>query len=140
MKRTERRTAVDALRTGVKQYATYAYSMLGGDKAAMQALGLDVVDGGAVIGVLPGPANVRSRRGPLEGTVSVRWGAVRGRLSYKVEFAEDVTGPWTVAYEGGKAQTVIGGLVSGKEYFFRVRCVGAAGPGALSDITKSRAA
>jgi hypothetical protein len=43
---TERQNAVDALRVALKQYATYAYSMLGGDKAAMQALGLDVVEGG----------------------------------------------------------------------------------------------
>jgi hypothetical protein len=137
---TERVNAVDALRVGLKQYATYAYSMLGGDKAAMQALGLDVVEGGAVLGVLPAPGNVRSRRGPLEGSVSVRWAAVRGRLVYKVEQAEEVNGPWTVVYEGGRAQTLIGGLVSGKEYFFRTRCVGASGPGAVSDITKTRAA
>jgi hypothetical protein len=137
---TERQNAIDALRVGLKQYATYAYSMLGGDKAAMQALGLDVVEGGAVMGVLPSPTNVRSRRGPLEGTVSVIWGAVRGRLVYKVEQSLEANGPWTVVYEGGRAQTLIGGLVSGQEYFFRVRCVGSSGPGTLSDITKTRAA
>jgi hypothetical protein len=137
---TERETAVDELRVGLKQYATYAYSMLGGDKAAMQALGLDVVEGGAVLGVLPSPTNVRSSRGPLEGTVSVRWGAVRGRLVYKVEKSDEANGPWTVVYEGGRAQTLIGGLVSGQEYYFRVRCVGSSGPGTLSDITKTRAA
>jgi hypothetical protein len=98
------------------------------------------VEGGPGIGVLPGPANLRSQRGPLEGSVSVRWGAVRGRQVYKLECAESVDGPWTLIYEGGKTQKLVGGLVSGKEYFFRVRGVGAAGPGALSDITKSRAA
>jgi hypothetical protein len=57
-----------------------------------------------------------------------------------VEQAEEANGPWTTVYEGGRAQTLIGGLVSGKEYFFRVRCVGTSGPGTLSDITKTRAA
>ncbi len=139
-KRTNRQDAMKALRVGVKKYASYAYSMLGESKSAMQALGLDVVDGGTVIGVLPGPANLRSRLGPLAGSVALRWKAVRGRLSYKVEYAESVDGPWTVAFEGGKAQTLVGGLVSGKEYFFRVLCVGAVGLGAWSDISKSRAA
>ena len=55
-------------------------------------------------------------------------------------FRLEANGPWTVVYEGGRAQTLIGGLVSGQEYFFRVRCVGSSGLGTLSDITKTRAA
>jgi hypothetical protein len=140
MKRTARRDAVQALRLAVKQYATYAYSMFGGNKQQLQGLGLDVVEVSGLLGILPAPQNVRSKPGQLFGTIDLRWQAVRGRSIYKLECAESAEGPWTVVYEGNRANTTCTDLVSGKEYFFRVHALGTAGPGTLSDITKARAA
>ena len=139
MKRTARIDAMAALRPAVKQYAMFAYAAFAGDKMQLQGLGLDVVDFPTPLGVLPAPTNVRSNLGLLDGTIIVRFNAVRGRKVYKLECAESADGPWTLSYEGTRASATCSGLVSGKEYFFRVRAVGTAGPGAWSDITKTRA-
>jgi hypothetical protein len=139
MKRTARIDAMAELRPAVKQYATFAYAAFAGDKMQLQGLGLDVVEITGLLGVLPAPTNIRSDLGPLDGTIVVRFNAVRGRKLYKLECAESADGPWTLSYEGTRASATCSGLVSGKEYFFRVRAVGTAGPGAWSDITKSRA-
>ncbi len=138
-KRTERKDKTRTLRVAVKQYATYAYAILGGDKAKLQALGLDVVEINGLLGTLPAPANVRSKAGMLDGTIGVRWKGVRGRSIYKLECAENADGPWTLAYEGNRVNSVCSGLVSGKEYYFRVLAMGTAGPGEWSDITRTRA-
>jgi hypothetical protein len=138
-KHTARRTAMRALRVAVKQYATYAYSIFGGDREQLQGLGLDVVEVSGFIGVLPAPVNLRSQPGKLEASIGLRWKSVRGRSIYKLECAENADGPWTLAYEGNRANAVCSGLVSGKEYFFRVRALGTAGLGPWSDITKTRA-
>ena len=139
MNRTAREDAMGELRLGIKQYATFAHSAFAGDKVQLQGLGLDVVEFPGLLGVLPAPANLRSSTGLLDGTIVVRFNSVRGRRIYKMECAEDAAGPWTLSYEGTRVTATCSGLVSGKEYFFRVRAFGAAGPGEWSDITKARA-
>ena len=139
MKRTERRTAFKELRTSVNRFALHANAVYVGDKASLQALGLDVVEIAGLVGVLPGPANLRAIRGVLEGSIVVRWRKVRGTDNYVLECAETATGPWTESYRGSGVTATCAGLVPGKEYFFRVQAWGTAGGGAWSDITKMRA-
>ena len=64
---------------------------------------------------------------------------MKGRDFYTSEVAEHSEGPWTEFYKGKAGNTTCEDLVSGKEYYFRVRAWGAAGPGTWSDITKTRA-
>ncbi|HEY0549297.1 MAG TPA: fibronectin type III domain-containing protein [Verrucomicrobiae bacterium] len=138
-KRTARFNAMAELRPAVKQYATFAHAVFAGDKVQLQGLGLDVVEFTGLLGVLPAPTNVRSQPGLLDSTIIVRFNAVRGRSIYKLECAESADGPWTHGHEGNRTTATCSGLVSGKEYYFRVRAIGTAGPGAWSDITKTRA-
>jgi hypothetical protein len=129
-----------ALGVGLRRFAQHAHNVYAGDKTQLAVLGLGVVEILGSMGVLPGPTNLRSRPGPLEGSSAVRWKSVPGRDIYIMECAESATGPWTEAYRGKKASALCEGQVPGKEHFFRVRALGTAGLGAWSDITKCRAA
>ncbi len=140
MNRTARRNKMKEVRLAVKRFAAHAHSVYAGDKAKLQALGLDVIEVTGTLGVLPAPSNVRSRRGDLDGTITVRWRSVNGTDQYSLECAENANGPWTEAYRGSATRATCSNLTPGKEYFFHVRAWGTAGPGTWSDITKTRAA
>ena len=137
--RTARRNKFKEARVLAQRYAIFANSVYAGDKLSLQAIGLDVVETGGPVGVLAAPANLRSTPGLLDNSIDLRWNFVTGRDWYTAECSEGANGPWAQIYQGKIARTSCGSLVSGKEYFFRVRAHGAAGPGAWSDITKRRA-
>jgi hypothetical protein len=136
---TTREDNMALLRASVNRFAGHADSVYAGDKAQLQAIGLDVRALPAPVGMVTAPANLRSTPGVLEGTISLRWSAVRGRKMYHAECAPTGTGPWTPIYSGTTPATVCGALTPGAEYFFRVRAHGSAGMGPWSDVTKRRA-
>lgn len=138
-KRTARIDKFRTLRTDIKRYAEFANVVYQGDKLLLQSIGLDVVELGVPVGVLPAPGNLRTMAGPLDGTVKLRWAYTRGRDFYEAQCAESANGPWTQFYQGKLSAGTCSGLESGKEYFFRVRAHGPAGEGAWSDISKKRA-
>lgn len=138
-KRSARRTASKDARQAARLYAAHAHTRFAGDKAKLQTLGLDVVEITGLLGTLAAPVNLRSRPGKLNQTIKLIWKAVRGRESHELQCAESAAGPWNEVYRGRKSRAICLNLVSGKEYFFRVRAHGAAGPGAWSDITSTRA-
>jgi hypothetical protein len=140
MKRSLNADKFKTLAVGLRRFANHAHNVYAGDKTQLAVLGLDVVEITGELGVLPAPTNLRSRPGLLDGTVRVRWKSVRGTDIYVLECAEAASGPWTEAYRGSMVSATCDELEPGKEYFFRVRAWGTAGPGALSDITKTRAA
>lgn len=127
------------MRTDIKRFAEFANVVYSGNKLQLQAIGLDVVELGAPVGVLPAPGNLRTVGGMLDGTVGLRWSYTRGRDFYEAECAEAAAGPWTSFYRGKLTSGTCSGLEPGKEYFFRVRAHGPAGPGAWSDISAKRA-
>jgi hypothetical protein len=138
-KRTARILKFKQLRGETKRFAIFANAVYAGDKMKLQAIGLDIVEAGPDVGVLVAPAHLRSRGGKLDGSIDLKWNFTLGRDFYEVECAESSDGPWKQIYQGKMGRTTCGGLVSGKEYFFRVRAHNGAGPGAWSDITKKRA-
>jgi hypothetical protein len=138
-KRTARKQKFKKLRNETRRFAVHANSVYDGDKLKLQAIGLDVVELGPVLGVLPAPLHLRSRSGKLDGSIELKWNFTIGRDFYEVECAESSDGPWKQIYQGKFGRTTCGGLISGKEYFFRVRAHNGSGPGAWSDITKKRA-
>jgi len=140
LKVTQRRNKFDEIREGVSQFADFARSFYKGDKAQLQAVGLDVVEPLGLLGILPAPANLRSKQGMLDGTIDLSWPLVVGRDFYTVECAQSAAGPWSEAYRGKTGKTTCTGLTSGAEYFFRARAWNSSGPGTWSDITKKRAA
>lgn len=139
MKRSLRRAKSAETRMAVRRYAGFAHVQFAGDPVKLGELGLGVMDSPALLGTLPAPANLRSRPGQLDQSVDLLWNAVRGREGHELECAESANGPWQQVYRGRKTRATCGNLVSGKEYFFRVRAWGASGPGTWSDITHTRA-
>ena len=139
MKRTARIEAMVALREGVNKFAQFADAVYGGNAMDLQAVGLGVRTSSPV-GLLPAPANLRSKPGEMDGSVELVWKPLkRGKPQYIAECASLPNGPWTSVYTGPRASTTCTGLTSGAEYYFRVRSSGSAGLGPWSDITRRRA-
>jgi hypothetical protein len=94
----------------------------------------------APVGRLPQPANFVATGGDLDGTVDLAWDPIkRGVQTYVAERATAADGPYTQCYIGKASSCTDTGLVSGTEYWYRVRALGAAGPSAWSDRASKRA-
>ncbi|MBI2924342.1 MAG: fibronectin type III domain-containing protein [Verrucomicrobia bacterium] len=132
-------TARTALEAGLTQRGTYVEETSSGDEAKILSAGLAVRAPSAPIGPLPAPQNVTATGGDLEGTADCQCDPVKGRDTYIGECASSATGPWTQVYVGKKSSFTATGLVSGQMYYFRMRAVGAAGPGPWSDLAQKRA-
>jgi hypothetical protein len=138
---TARVMAMTELRNGINRFAIHADSVYNGDKLSLQAVGLNVRKAPAPIGPLPAPLNLRSAPGALSGTIRLDWDPVlSGRPQYFLEYAQSLSGPWTMVYTGRAARALSVELTPGAEYFFRVRAHGKAGYSPWSDITMNRAA
>jgi hypothetical protein len=135
---TLRHNKFKAIRNAVSQFADFARSYYEGDKAKLQAVGLNVVEPLPNLGPPAAPFQLRAVAGAAEGTMKLTWPKVIGRDFYKMEQAQSASGPWTLVYEGAICQATLEGLTSGAEYFFRVRAHNSSGPGAWSDVAKKR--
>ena len=97
-------------------------------------------DTDAPVGRLPQPANLVATGGDLDGTVDLAWDPIkRGVQTYVAERATAAAGPYTQCYIGKASSCTDTSLVSGTEYWYRVRALGAAGPSAWSDRASKRA-
>lgn len=114
-------------------------SATAGDKPKMLTTGLPIKGDASPVGPMPAPNNLVARGGDLEGTVDNNWDPVAGRSSYLGEYSLSPTGPWTQFYAGTASSATATGLTSGTIYYFRVRAIGAKGPGPWSDIAQKRA-
>lgn len=106
--------------------------------AAAQALsaGLDVADGSSPVGPMPKVTGLTATQGDEDGEVDLQWASIRrGLQNYEGSQTEDPTGQtgWEHSFIASKSKTSVPGLVSGKRYWFRVRAIGAEGPGPWSD-------
>jgi hypothetical protein len=126
--------------TYLEQEATYVENASGGDKAKILSSGFPVRGPRVPVGPLPGPQNLSLVFGQSEGTVACSWDAVRGAYSYVLECAQAENGPWSQVAVSTTSSYIASGLQSGKKYFFRVQGVGAAGPGAWSEVALKMAA
>jgi hypothetical protein len=126
----------DALITSLGKYIE---NITAGDAAKIASSGAPLKGQPEAIGELPAPTNLRATGGDLDGEADCMWDPVNGANSYIAECASNAIGPWTQVYVGKKSRCTAGGLASGQLYYFRVRAVGAAGPGQWSDISHKRA-
>ncbi|MHB8521330.1 MAG: fibronectin type III domain-containing protein [Limisphaerales bacterium] len=85
------------------------------------------------VGPVAVPQYQQATMGDNEGTDDLQWEPVSGANSYVVEYSPNPTGPWTQSAIVTRSSHTVGGLTSGTKYWFRVRAVGAAGPGPWSD-------
>jgi hypothetical protein len=108
-------------------------------EAQALSTGFEVRSGRTPVGDLPAPQNLAASGGDQPGEVDCQWEPVRGRSTYLAEWAASVAGPWTQGYAGSKSKCTFTGLAAGALLYFRVRAVGANGPGPWSDIAEKRA-
>lgn len=137
-KLTERDNQVTTVEELFRQLAS-ASEGVNTDAAQLESGGWTLRGSAAAIGPMPAPQDLAATAGDLEGTSDLQWDVVRGVDSYVVECASSATGPWTQTYIGKKSSCTATGLTSGQIYYFRVRAIGAAGPGPWSDIAQKRA-
>lgn len=92
--------------------------------------------------ILGTPENVRSKPSAYKGCVDTGWDRVPGARMYQVEMCEGDPdkGTWAAVGTSSRASLRAKGLVSGGLYSFRVKALGAAGEGPVSEIVTSRAA
>ena len=100
------------------------------DPALLQGGGWDLVaDHATPVGPMHAPANFHVTIGDNPGEVDAMCDPQRGVQTHIGEWAPGPDGPWTQFYVGRKSSCAATGLASGALCWFRMRAVGAAGPG-----------
>ncbi len=134
-KTTERNTTIDALLAGLIAEAAYVESASGSDVAKIQSAGMDVRAEPAPKGPLPQVQNLSATAGDNEGEIDLQWDSVLGASSYEIQTSPDpiTANSWTHKTSTTKSSVKVTGLPTGSRGWFRVRAVGASGPGAWSD-------
>lgn len=121
----------------------YVQTTSNGDQELITSAGFETEKGRQPLGQLPAPHNVRAVVTAYPGRLDVRFGGVKGRYIYDVFICSGdpkVEADWKLHTSTGKNRLVVEGLESGKEYFFRVVAMGAAGASPVSDIASAKAA
>ena len=110
------------------------------DGPTLKSGGWELALDGTPVGQMPQVGNLVATGGDLDGEVDLSWDPIRrGLQSYVAEYAVPPAGPWMQFYIGRVSKCTCTGLTSGNEYWFRVRALGAAGPGQWSDRGSKRA-
>jgi hypothetical protein len=135
---TERDDKRDEVEAALRQLASASEAETT-DTAELQSGGWHLRGAAAPVGPMPAPQSLSATGGDMEGEVDLVWDAVSGRDTYIGEQSTAATGPWTQFYVGKKSSATATGLTSGTSYWFRIRAVGAAGPGPWSDVVQKRA-
>lgn len=117
------------------QEGTYVENTSAGDATKILSAGMEVRDEPAPPAPMPTPQNLRAFAGDNDGEIDLDWDSVKKAKSYEIQRSLDpVTATsWIAAGTVTKSKGTITGLTSGTKYWFRVRAIGAAGPGPWSD-------
>lgn len=129
-----------ALRT---ELGSYVQGISAGDPELIMSAGFEVEKFPQPAGQLPAPLNVLATARPYPGSIEVRFGGVKGRLSYQVYMCggdPKVEADWSLVATTGKTRATINGLDSNRVYFFRVAALGATGLSPMSDSASAKAA
>ncbi|MCB1063564.1 MAG: fibronectin type III domain-containing protein [Verrucomicrobiae bacterium] len=139
--RARRKKARDVLEKLTTERGDYVNIESKGEAAKVLSSGFDVRGPSTPIGELAAPINLASKMGTMDGEIRLSWKTVSGARSYLVDHREhDVPGSaWELVEVCTAARLKVGNLVPGTRYAFRVRGVGAAGPGPWSDETAKMA-
>ena len=100
------------------------------DPALLQSGGWDLMASHTTpVGPMHAPANFHATTGDNPGEVDLMCDTQKGVQTHIAEWATAPDGPWTQVYVGRKSSCAATGLTSGALGWFRMRAVGAAGPG-----------
>lgn len=128
--------AADLKTNGLEARATYVEQVTGGDPAKIPVSGFAVASAtGTPIGPLPRPENVKAAMGDNPGSIKVSCEPVKGTQTYVTDCREhdNPASAWQQAKLSTKSRNLITGLISGKNYAFRMAAIGAAGQSPWSD-------
>lgn len=141
----ENSTVVTALRAKarkdlvalLKKLAVHVALVADGDVTKLAATGFDLRRKATRSNTpLPAPMDFEVKHTGISTEAKGRCKPVANASSYETEYALSPDGPWI---RGGvftnSRKLMFTGLTRGKDYYFRVRAIGAAGPGAWSDIS-----
>ena len=135
---TVRDNARVAAENAVQDLATAAEGVTK-DPADLQSGGWDLVSDRSPVGPMSAPANFNATSGDNAGEVDLACDTQHGVQSHVGESATSADGPFTPFYVGKKSSCTAAGLVSGSLNWFRMRAVGAAGPGPWAGPISKRA-
>lgn len=127
----------------IRNLAGYVNANCQADGEKILRAGFDLHKTPLPVGILEGPQNVQAKRGKLPGEVRLNWKGKRGKLYYELEInAGDTKVPedWKPLTWTGRNYYTVTGLETDRPYYFRVRAVGTAGQGMLSDVAMCKAA
>jgi len=134
----EKTVEVDTLDAALSQVlrdlGAYVQNTSGGDEAKILGAGMGVRDPAAPV-TMTQVTGLESSPGDDSGEVDLSWNPVRGASSYEVQSSPDPITPtsWGHAGISTKSTFALTGAPSGQRCWFRVRAVGANGPGPWSD-------
>lgn len=133
---------VDAHKVNMNARAFYVQTETNGDPAQIPISGFGVAASpNTPIGPLPRPENVKARVSEFPGVIKVSCGAINGTQMYVYEYRphDEPNQPWIQVKLSTKSREEISGLISGKNYGFRMAAIGAAGQSPWSDEAVCRA-
>lgn len=123
----------------LQELATYVQLISKGDAVVISSSGFDTHKKAARVGVLDKPQSVRIILGPMQGSAWISCNSVDRALFYVFEYCE---APFTadsvwIQVTGSKRKMLIEGLISGKEYCFRVAAARTHPSRVWSEVVKS---
>jgi hypothetical protein len=123
-----------ALNKLMSTLAAYVQAATAGNELKILSSGMDVRKERTKQGELPAATGLLATVGTTPGTILCKWDPVKGKASYRIEIATDLTGAeWKFAGNSTQAKFIIEGLESGKKYMIRVIVTGSAGDSPASD-------
>ncbi|MEI7732356.1 MAG: fibronectin type III domain-containing protein, partial [Verrucomicrobiota bacterium] len=132
---TEKRGSFGNLRTVLTRTAEFVQSRSGGRPEVIASAGVPLRKEAAPVGLLPAPRGVRVLAINNAGELTIKWGRVRGAVSYQVQLAiGDDQWNWVFAGSVTKTKLKVTGLQSGVKYWFRVAALNTNGLGDWSQI------
>lgn len=120
--------------------ADYVRGICNGDATMLESSGFPLA---RPIAPLPPPAppvGLEVTRTTVPGVLKVRWRRDRGARLYYLEMQDAGTDVWTRILSTSRVKHEITGLITGKEYSFRVQVVTPAGVSPMSETVSAKAA
>ena len=130
----------DAWDTVITARANNCEAVTPTDLAALQSTGFPLRSASTPVGELPAPGDLRATARKEEGQIDLRCDTVAGANSYEWQFRPHADNGAGQAIKASTTRKIVAtNLTPGQLYAFRVRAIGAAGPGTWSDEAVERA-